>query len=98
MSTVSPQLRSLLLTHWQTYHPTMYQELVRAGMLEAHLQAISEQWCDLMYDLVTVKGMDYAAAREIAVNQFLLPEEDGLESLDSTSQSRSQPDLHETSE
>jgi hypothetical protein len=96
MSTVSPQLRSLLLTHWKTYHPTMYQELVREGTLEAHLKAIAEQWCDLMYDLVTVKGMDYAAAREIAVNQFLLPEEDGLASSDSTI--RSQPDLHETSE
>jgi len=75
MSTPSPQLRNLLLTHWQTYHPTMYQELVQTNTLEAHLNAIAEQWCDLMYDLVTVKGMDYAAAREIAVNQFLLPEE-----------------------
>ena len=95
MSTVSPQLRSLLLTHWKTYHPTMYEELVRENKLEAHLHAIAAQWCDLMYDLVTVKGMDYAAAREIAVNQFLLPEEDGL---DSASQNQSQPDLHETSE
>ena len=68
MSTPSPQLRNLLLTHWKTYHPTMYRELVQANMLEAHLNAIAEQWCDLMYDLVTVKGMDYAAAREIAVN------------------------------
>ena len=75
MSTLSPQLRNVLLTHWKTYHPTMYRELVQANMLEAHLNAIAEQWCDLMYDLVTVKGMDYAAAREIAVNQFLLPEE-----------------------
>ncbi len=94
MSTLSPQLRNLLLTHWQTYHPTMYQELVQENKLEAHLHAIAEQWCDLMYDLVTVKGMDYAAAREIAVNQFLLPEED---ELDSTDQSQNQPDVHATS-
>ena len=73
----------------------MYQELVRENELEAHLQAIAEQWCDLMYDLVSVNGMDYAAAREIAVNQFLLPEEDGL---DSANQSQNQPDLHQTSE
>ena len=87
MSTLSPQLRNLLLTHWQTYHPTMYQELVQTNTLEAHLNAIAEQWCDLMYDLVTVKGMDYAAAREIAVNQFLLPEEGS----DSMNQSQNQP-------
>jgi hypothetical protein len=93
MSTVSPHLRNLLLTHWKTYHPTMYRELVQESKLEAHLNAIAEQWCDLMYDLVTVKRMDYAAAREIAVSQFLLPEEDGL---DSTSQN--QPDFRETSE
>src|SRR5712671_6540967 len=37
MSTPSPQIRNLLLTHWQTYHPTMYQELVQAGTLEAML-------------------------------------------------------------
>jgi hypothetical protein len=70
----------------------MYRELVQANMLEAHVTAIAEQWCDLMYDLVTVKGMDYAAAREIAVNQFLLPEE-GSDSV-----SQSQPELRETSE
>src|SRR2546423_8514096 len=75
MSTLSPQLRNLLLTHWQTYHPTMYRELVQANTLEAHLNAIAEQWCDLMYDLATVKGMDYAAARQIAVNRCLLPAE-----------------------
>ncbi len=76
MSTPSPQLRQVLLTHWKNYHPTLYQELVQAGTLETHLEAIAEQWCDLMYDLVTVQGMEYAAAREIAVNQFLLPAEE----------------------
>ena len=84
MSTPSPQLRQVLLTHWKTYHPTLYQELVQAGTLEAHLNAIAEQWCDLMYDLVTVQGMEYAAAREIAVHQFLLPAE---EDSDSTNRS-----------
>ena len=60
---------------------------MQTNTLEAHLNAIAEQWCDLMYDLVTVKGMDYAAAREIAVNQFLLPEEGS----DSMNQSQNQP-------
>jgi len=58
----------------------LYQELVQAGTLEAHLNAIAEQWCDLMYDLVTVQRMEYAAAREIAVNQFLLPAEEDSDS------------------
>jgi hypothetical protein len=75
MSTPSPQLRNLLLTHWQTYRPTMYQELVQAGTLDAMLDAAALQFDDLLYTLVMEQQMEYAAAWEIALEQFLLPEE-----------------------
>ena len=80
-------LRNLILTHWQHYQPTMFAQFQKENRLEAELKATQEQIIDLMYDLVTVKGMDYAAAREIAVNQFLLPEEGS----DSMNQSQNQP-------
>ena len=92
MSTPSPQIRNLLLTHWQTYHPTMYQELVQAGTLEAMLDSTALQFGDLLYNLVIVHQMEYRAAWEIALEQFLLPEEEP----DATSQN--QPNPAETSE
>jgi hypothetical protein len=91
MSTPSPQFRNLLLTHWQTYRPTMYQELVQTGTLEAMLDAAAVQFDDLLYNLVIVHQMEYAAAWEIAVEQLLLPEE----ASDATS--RNQPDPPATS-
>jgi hypothetical protein len=88
MSTPSLQFRKLFLTHWQTYHPTMYQEMVQAGTLEAMLDSAALQLDDLLYTLVVEQQMDYSAAWEIAINQFLLPEEE----VDSTSQNQSYTD------
>ena len=93
MSTPSPQFRILFLTHWQTYHPTMYQEMVQAGTLEAMLDSAALQLDDLLYTLVVEQQMDYSAAWEIAINQFLLPEEEAV----STSQNQSHTDQPETS-
>src|SRR5438270_9786595 len=76
MSTPNPQFRNLLLTHWQTYRPTMYQEMVQTNTLEAMLDAAALQLDDLLYNLVIVHQMEYAAAWEIALEQFLLPEEE----------------------
>lgn len=75
MSTPSPQLRSMLLTHWKTYHPTMYREMVQANTLDAMLDSAALQFDDLMYKLVVEQQMEYTAAWEIAAEQFLLPEE-----------------------
>ena len=93
MSTPSPQFRTLFLTHWKTYHPTMYQEMVQANTLEAMLDSMAVQFDDLLYTLVVEQQMDYSAAWEIAINQFLLPEEGS----DATSQSQNQPDPPGTS-
>ena len=79
------------MTHWQTYHPTMYQELVQTDTLDERLDAAALQFTDLLYTLVIVHQMEYAAAWEIALEQFLLPEEEP----DPTS--RNQPDPPATS-
>ena len=69
------RLRSLLLTHWQNYHPKMLAELQKENLLEEHLEATTNRFANLMYELVVVKKMSYSSAWEIAIEQFLLPEE-----------------------
>ena len=69
-------LRSLILTHWQNYHPTMVEEWKRENRLETELEATAEQFSDLMYRLTVIEKMAYSAAWEIAIDQFLLPDEE----------------------
>src|SRR5437588_13082623 len=51
------ELRSLVLTHWQNYHPTMLAELEKENRLEETLKVTEEQIIDLMYDLEVVNKM-----------------------------------------
>ena len=70
------RISSIVLTHWQNYHPTMVAQFRQENRLEAELEATAQQFADLMYELVAVKKMEYQAAWEMAVEQFLLPEEE----------------------
>jgi len=88
------KLSNLILTHWQRYHPTMLAQFQRENRLEAELEATAQQFADLMYELVAVRKMQYHAAWEIAIDQFLLPEEEES-SLPNQNQ---KPILPETSE
>jgi hypothetical protein len=69
------RLSSLILEHWSRYHPKMLAELRRQNRLEKELAETAERFADLLYDLVSVKKMEHHQAWELAVNQFLLPEE-----------------------
>ncbi len=69
-------LSNLILTHWQQYHPRMLAELQRENRLETELAQTVKDFDDLLYDLVVVKKMQYQSAWEIAIDQFLLPEEE----------------------
>ena len=80
-------IRNLIFGHWQKYQPTMFARFQRENRLEAELEATVQQFNDLMYELVVVKKMDYSAAWEIAIDQFLLPEE---EESSLTNQSRNE--------
>ena len=83
------RLSSLILAHWNRYQPSMLVLLQREGRLQQELEETAEQVSDLMYELVSVRKMEYHRAWEIAVEQFLLPEE---------SSSTSPSDLPATSE
>jgi hypothetical protein len=69
------RLTSLILEHWTRYRPSMLQELHRENRLEMALHETAEQMSDLLYDLVSVKKMEYIQAWEIAIREMLLPEE-----------------------
>lgn len=69
------RLSNLILAHWSRYHPSMLARLKRENQLEKVLEETAEQFADLLYQLVSVQKMEHNQAWEIAVNQFLLPEE-----------------------
>jgi hypothetical protein len=69
------RLTSLILKHWSRYHPSMLAELQQQNRLQQELEQTAEAFADLMYELVAVKKMEYHQAWELAVEEFLLPEE-----------------------
>jgi len=69
------RLSSLILENWSLYHPLMLAQLRQQNRLEQTLKETTERFADLLYDLVSVKKMEYHQAWELAINQFLLPEE-----------------------
>lgn len=69
------RLSSLILAHWQTYRPSMLAQLQQQNRLETALEETAEQFTDLMYELVSVNKLPHHQAWEIAINEFLPPEE-----------------------
>ena len=69
------RLSNLILEHWSRYHPSMLAQLKRENQLERVLEETAEQFTDLLYQLVSVKKMEYHQAWELAVSEILLPEE-----------------------
>ena len=72
------RLSSLILEHWSRYHPRMLAQLHRDNLLETALEETAERFAEILYDLVSVKKMEYHQAWEIAIREILLPEESSL--------------------
>jgi hypothetical protein len=53
----------------------MLSELRRENLLRQALEETAERFSELLYDLVSVKKMEYHQAWEIAIREILLPEE-----------------------
>ena len=70
-----PRISSLILTHWSRYHPSMLARLRQENRLEQTLEETAQRFTDLLYDLVSVRKMEYHQAWELAIHEFLLPEE-----------------------
>ena len=69
------RLSNLVLNHWSRYHPSMLAQLQRENRLQEALEETAQQFADLMYEMVSVRKMEYHQAWEIAINEILLPEE-----------------------
>jgi len=69
------RLSSLVLMHWSRYHPSMLERLRGQNLLETALSDTAEQMSDRLYELVSVRGMEYNQAWELVIHEFLLPEE-----------------------
>jgi hypothetical protein len=71
-------LRTLLgekiLRHWREHCPQMVRDLERQNRLDEAVLEAQETTGDLLYELVSVKKMNYPAAWELAMQEWALPE------------------------
>ena len=71
-------LRTLLgekiLRHWREHCPQMVRDLERQNRLDQAVFAAQETTGDLLYELVSVKKMNYPQAWELATQEWALPE------------------------
>ena len=65
----------MILEHWSRHQPKMLAELRQQDRLQQTLEETAERFTDLLYDLVSVKKMEYHQAWEIVIREMLLPEE-----------------------
>ena len=65
-----------ILQHWRDNRPQMVSDLEKNNRLEQAVLEAQELTGDLLYDLVSVKKMDYHAAWELATKDWaFLPSE-----------------------
>ena len=73
-------LRTLLgekiLTHWREHRPQMVRDLEQKNRLDKAVFEAQETTGDLLYELVSVKKMNYPAAWELATQEWALPQEE----------------------
>ena len=71
-------LRTLLgekiLRHWREHCPQMVRDLERQNRLDEAVLEAQETTGDLLYELVSVKKMNYPAAWELATQEWALPQ------------------------
>jgi hypothetical protein len=67
----------LIWKHWRTHLPRMVAELEKDGRLEQAILEAQAQTGDLLYELLTVRKMEYHAAWELAMREWaFLPSEE----------------------
>ena len=59
-----------ILKHWRDHLPQMVSQLKKENRLGEAIQEAQELTADLLYELVSVKKMDYQAAWEMATREW----------------------------
>ena len=67
------RLREMILSHWQAHRPQMVEELRQSNQLEQAISEAEERTADLLYELLSVKKMQYQAAWELATQEWAFP-------------------------
>ena len=80
------RLYSLISDHFHRYQPSMVEQLRQQNRLDQVLEETAEQFSNFLFEMVSVKKMEYNRAWELAIQAFLLPEESS-----STSQKTNPP-------
>ena len=62
-----------ILKHWREHCPQMVRDLEKENRLDQAVFETQERTGDLLYELVSVKKMDYQAAWELATQEWALP-------------------------
>ena len=70
------RLTDMILAHWHNHLPQMTAELESRHQLEQALTETQERTEDLLYELLTLKKLDYQTAWEMATREWaFLPTE-----------------------
>jgi hypothetical protein len=71
-------LGEAILKHWRENCPQMVRDLENENRLEQAVFAAQEKTGDLLYELVSVRKMNYQAAWELAAQEWALPQSGDL--------------------
>ena len=63
-----------ILRHWREHCPQMVRDLEQKNRLDEAVLEAQETTGDLLYELVSVKKMNYPAAWELATQEWALPQ------------------------
>jgi len=80
-------LFELILKHWQEHCPQMVRDLEKENRLDQVVFEAQTRTGDLLYELVSVKEMDYQAAWELAREEWALPQSENQTENNSEDQS-----------
>ena len=71
------RLQEMILKHWLVHRPQMVEELRQKNHLQQAISEAEARTSDLLYDLLSVKKMQYQDAWELATREWaFLPTED----------------------
>jgi hypothetical protein len=90
------RLQEMILSHWQQHLPRRVEELRKSHQLEQAISEAEARTADLLYELLSVKKMEYQAAWELATREWAFPpteapQESSSDSTASPSAKRSHP-------
>lgn len=68
-------LGEAILNHWRTHCPQMVADLRKMKRLDSAVREAQERAGEMLYEMVSVRKMDYQAAWEMAMQDWALPPE-----------------------